>query len=145
MDSTGISLCRLVFSGSAIFPPFNPFGESQSNCSYHIWGTADTSCCATAEESMLINICSLLEGASANIVALLTAWLLGSFSKTVPCYKPCSLLCTTDVLIYIQNSAKWRHFQERIPIYKRGEKVRTTKHKCLRLRVTFAELGHSVL
>lgn len=87
-----LSLCRLACSGSALFTPFNPFGESHANRSHHIWDTADTSCCARAEESMFRNVCSLLKGASANVVALHTAWLLGSFSKAIPGCKPCSLV-----------------------------------------------------
>lgn len=77
-----------------LFTPFNPSGENHSNCSYHIWDTADTSCWARAEERMFINVYSLLKGASANIIAH-TPWLLGYFSKAVPGCKPCSLVYYT--------------------------------------------------
>lgn len=79
---------------------FNPFSVSHPSLTVHI--TFEIlqvfSCWATAEDIMFINIYSLLKGVSADVVALHTAWLQGSFSKAVPCCNLCSLLSTIDVV-----------------------------------------------
>lgn len=118
--SAGIWLRGSVCSVSAVFTPFNPFSMSHlslllSHLRYRRYFTLG--------DIVFISICSLLKGASAD-VALHTARLQGSCSKAVPCCNLCSHLSAVDAVRYSATSAKWKDFQEGMPIRERGQKGR---------------------
>lgn len=58
----------------------------------------------------------------------------GIVLKSSSLLQPVLSLEYIDVVRYSKNSAKWKDFQEGVPIYKRGDKVRRINHKGFMLR-----------